>query len=84
MLLEVLLGKDRALWNLSHQQLYNHQQFLNLNPKAKCPHFWCFSQGLDQTCLSFRVLELNCLNATNVVFVSCKLIIAHTLRESSL
>lgn len=74
-LLIVCLRKDLPVRNLSHQQLYYNQQFLNVNPEPLSPTLWSLPQSLDQTSLCFWVLKLDGLNSTNVVQIPSLLVV---------
>ena len=69
-LLEVLLLEESTRWNLSHEKRHDDEQLLHLDSESHSSDLWAFPLTLDQTRLRFGVLELNCLNAANVVEIT--------------
>jgi hypothetical protein len=72
------------LRNLTHQQLNDNQQLLDLNPESNRADFRGFSKGLNQAGLSSRILKLNSFDSAHVKEVASKLIVAHGFWETRL
>lgn len=51
-LFEVSLGEHLTIRNLTHQQLNQDQQLLNLDSKSLCTNLWSLSQCLNESSLS--------------------------------
>jgi len=83
-LLEVGLVEQGSSRNFSHQQIHNNKQLLDLNSEADGANLGTLSKGLDQASLSLGVLELDCLNAANVVQVARVLVVGAALGEGGL
>jgi len=72
-----------SVWDLSHQELNNNLQFLNLDSESFGSNFRTSSEGLDKSGLGLRVFQLNSLNSTQVVKVPRVLVVGNILREGS-
>ncbi len=81
--LELFIGKDGSLGNLTHQQFNDDKQLLNLNPESNGADFWSFPQRVGKTCLSLSVFKLDSVDAANIVEVARKLVVADGLREGN-
>lgn len=74
-LLKVCLREDLPVWNLSHHQLHDDSQLLNLDSKSLSSYIRCLSKSLDQSSMWLRVLQLHSLYSSQVVQISRVLVV---------
>lgn len=72
---KVLLVENLSVRNLSHQKLHDDEKFLSVDAEAHSANLRSLSQRLNKRSLSFRVLKLNCLDASLIVQISGVLIV---------
>lgn len=83
-LLELGLCKDCPVRDFSHQQLNDHEQFLDCHSETCSTDLRTLSKTLDEGSLGLRVLQLDSLDSADVVQVASILVVRAILWESRL
>jgi len=74
-LLEIWVGEDLSIGDISHKKFDDNLKLQDLSAEGLGTDLGTLTEGLDQTGLSLRILELDSLDAAKIVEVSCVLII---------
>ena len=83
-LLVVLLEEDLPLWDVTQQQLHRDAELEHGVPESLGRVLWRLPQGLHEVLVGLGVLQLDGLDAAEVVQVAGPLVVAGALGEHAL